>query len=222
MQKQVAIIKKNYGRTAHVFQLLAVVVLVAAAYYGYLRFQQLSAVRTSLNDGQTQMVQLQTAADGSTASFGDMKKLADDETVGMVGKIQNVFPADQNYTGLTKMLDYFFTTNDKPDNRIFENSISYSAPIVDAKNEYAVLPFTMSILTSRENFEKFLRYVDSSGDLEGSIRLMDIKSFSLALPAETAETAEGQMVKAPDELSISLSMNTYYQKPAGNSEAAAQ
>jgi len=226
MPTQVAIIKKNYAGTAHIFQLLTVVVLVAAGVYGYFQYQKLTEAQTALNDAQAQVTPLQTTADDSTSAFGDLKKQADTDTAEISNKIQGVYPSDQNYTALTKMLDDFFTANDKPDNRIFENSLSFSAPLIDAKNEYAVLPFTMSILTSRDNFEKFLRYVDSSGDLEGSVRLMDIKSISLSLPAVAPETAEGQApesqaAESANDLIVSLSMNSYFQKPAAGAQAAA-
>jgi len=221
MPTQVAIIKKNYAGMAHIFQLLTVVVLVAAGVYGYFQYQKLAEAQTSLNDAQAQMAQLQTTADDSTSAFGDLKKQADTNAAEIINKIQAIYPSDQNYTALTKMLDDFFTANDKPDNRIFENSLSFSAPITDAKNEYAILPFSMSILASRDNFEKLLRYVDGSGDLEGTVRLMDIKSISLSLPSEAAGTAEGQAAEVANDLSVSLSMNSYFQKPAAGAQPAA-
>lgn len=218
MPTQVAIIKKNYAGTAHIFQLLTVAVLVAAGVYGYFQYQKLAEAQTSLNDGQAQMVTLQTAADDSTAAFSELKKEADTGAAEIINKIQGVYPPDQNYTALTIMLDDFFKENDKPDNRIFENSLSFSTPVIDAKNEYAVLPFTMNILTSRENFEKFLRYVDSSGDLEGTVRLMDIKSISLSLPQEAVETTDVQATEGENDLTVSLTMNSYFQKPVAGAQ----
>jgi hypothetical protein len=212
MSTQVAVIKKNYARTAHVFQLLSVVALVAAGVYGYLQYQVLTVAQNALSVAQAKVAPLQSSADKTTAAFGELKSQADTGAEDTINKIENVYPSDQNYTALTMKLDEFFKANDKPDNRIFQNSLSFGSPIIDAKNEFAVLPFTMSILTTREKLETFIRYVDSSGDLEGDVRLMDIRSISMSLPQEAEETTEAP-VAGSEDLTVSLSMNSYFQKP---------
>jgi len=213
MPTQVVVIKKNYAGTAHIFQAMTAVVLIAAGVYGYMQYQKLTEAQAALLDEQGKSVSMQATVNDSGLAYDAMKKKSDTDSALIINEIQTVYPSDQNYTGLTTMLDSFFEDNDKPDSRMFNSSLTIGQAVIDAKKDYAVLPFTMSIDASRENFDKFLRYVDSSGDLEGRVRLMNIKNISLGLPAENVPGTENAGTEVSKDLTISVSMDTYFQKP---------
>jgi len=222
MPTQVAIVKKNYPRLKHSFQLLTVLVLVAAGVYCYFQYQKLAEAQTALADEQSRMSSMQASVDQYSRSFDDLKKAADADSAEITNKIQGVYPLEENYTALTRMLDVFFKDNDKPSNPIFAGSLSFSEPVVDANKDYAVLPFTMSIEGTRENFEKFLRYVEGSGELGGNVRLMDIKMISLNFPAEAAAAfTVSPEAGAAENLNVSVSMDAYFQKPSAFNRPAA-
>jgi len=213
MPTQVVVIKKNYAGTAHIFQAMTAVVLIAAGIYGYMQYQKLNEAQTALLDEQAKSVNMQVTVNDTSTAYDAMKKKADVDTTEIINQIQAVYPADQNYTSLTTMLDSFFEDNNKADNRLFNSSLTIGLPIIDANKDYVILPFTMSLDASRENFEKFLRYVDSSGDLESGVRLMNIKNISLSLPAENIPGTENAGTEVSKDLAVSVSMDTYFQKP---------
>lgn len=213
MPTQVVVIKKNYAGTAHIFQAMTAVVLIAAGIYGYTQYQKLTDAQAAVQDEQTRSVSMQATVNDTSMAYEAMKTKADADTTLIINKIQRVFPSEENYTGLTTILDAFFEENDKADNRMFNSSLTIGMPKIDANKDYAILPFTLSLDASRENFDKFLRYVDSSGDLEGGVRLMNIRNISLGLPNESNAETESAGGETSKDLTVSLSMDTYFQKP---------
>lgn len=107
----------------------------------------------------------------------------------MMGReISKIFPGSEDYTDLTRLLDNFFKENNLSKNPIVATDLQFNQPQKDEKDQYAILPFSISIESSEKNFYKFLSFIESSGSLNGKIRLMDIQSIQLNFPDEKDET----------------------------------
>ena len=100
-----------------------------------------------------------------------------------------VFPIDEGMTDLTRMFDEFAVKNNFQSNPFFISNINYqNASDASDESPYRVLPVSLSVTTSRKNLDKFLDYINDSGSLQSEVRLMNIKSLSLGIPAEYGGT----------------------------------
>ena len=73
----------------------------------------------------------------------------------------------------------------------------------DPDGEYKYLPLRMTISASRENFTKFMQYIEKSGSLLGKVRLMDIQSINLSF-------SEGDSIES-ESINFSVKINAYFQ-----------
>lgn len=92
--------------------------------------------------------------------------------------------------------------------------MKFSKPKLNTSTDYVVLPFTLTLNTTRDNYDKFMRYVENSGDLDEQTRLLDINSISINFVTEqSAVSSSGSPIEI-EMLNVSMSMNAYYQKPS--------
>lgn len=103
------------------------------------------------------------------------KKLQTD----MEETLKEVFPISDNYTELTRAFDTFEQSLHRATNPFVISSIDYQDVKTSANGQYKYLPLRMNISSSKENFMKFLEYIETSGSLVGKVRLMDIQSIRL-------------------------------------------
>lgn len=117
-------------------------------------------------------------------------------------KLKNIFPADDNYTALTRNLD-FYETKLATSNNVFEiSSIDFQTPI---KNEdYSILPLRMNIRSSEANFREFLHLMENSGALTEDVRLMEIASIKINFE-------NNDKASASDVINFTVQINAYYQ-----------
>lgn len=95
-----------------------------------------------------------------------------------------VFPSDENLTNLTRLFDDFATKNNFNTNPFFVSNISYRSFEENDDSTYRYVPVSLNISTSKKNLTKFLEYIESSGSLEGEVRLMTIEELTLSYPKE--------------------------------------
>lgn len=212
---KVAIIKKNYTGTTRIFQAASLIILVAAGTWGFLQFQKLTAAQEALAKGRAEMTTLQTEVEDYAQEYKDLVAKISQDNEETINSVRAVLPEDEGYTVLTRTLDLYANAADTNIDPFFSGSLSFSQPIINANKEYAELPFTMSLVASRKNFDDFLRYVETSGDLDTRVRLMDIKQISLQLPTPEESVQGLDEEVGPETLNISFSLSTYFQKPVG-------
>jgi hypothetical protein len=218
----VAIKKHNYGKTIRMYVMLIVVCALLAGYYGYTAYQKLSASQDALASEQSQITALQNTEAQSSADYTTLKQSFDQKYAGVLDQLQAVYPPTEDYTNLTRELDAFFQNANKNSfNPVFLSDLKYGEARYDAKADYAVLPVTMTITGTQDNFTKFLQYIQNSGGLTDKTRLMDIRSISInfTTPAPAQTTPGGQTTGAAASatpqtmLNVSVSLNAYFQKP---------
>lgn len=211
-RKKVTVPKKNYRRSIQSYVFLSVLLLVAAAVYGYFQFTELSAARAALNLEQSQLSQLQTAEKQISQDYVVIKDAYNETYKDMRESINAVLPTEEFYTDLTKQLDEFmyeFNTDKSP---IFMSDLKFSKARPEAENDYSVLPFSLTLSTTRQNFEEFLKFVSKSGSLEDGTRLIEITSISISFPTQPVGLSAVPETQQSRIINVSVSLNAYFQK----------
>lgn len=225
----VAVAKKNYPRQIRNYSVFIFFILMVAGVYGYMQYTKLAAAQEALNKGQTLTDTLRSSSVNFEGTYTDLKKLFDEDFKTISDSIQAVYPSEESYTKLTRLLDDFMQQNNKSFDPIFMSDLKFSQSRVEENSDYSILPFTLTLSTSRSNFEKFLRFVENSGALgdgsrQAGIRLMDIQSISLnfstepsAFASPTPETTTTVPVPTVPLLNVSVALNAYFQAPTNAS-----
>ncbi len=209
-----ALQKRNYDKSIRTYMMLIIITLVLAAYYGYTQFTKLSGVQDALAKEQSQITDLQNTESQTNTDYVNLKQDFDQKYSGVLDSLQAVYPLEQDYTSLTRLFDQFFQTNNTTYNPVFVSDIKYGQPRYDAKVDYAVLPVTMTISGTQDNFDKFLKFVENSGVLEDKTRLLDIKSININFTSQSSQnTAPGQIAANQQMINVSVVLNAYFQKP---------
>jgi len=214
-----AVPRKNYTRKIQSYIFLIVLVLVVAGVYGFFQYQRLAEAKGALSDGQARLSQLQTDEEKIASQYADFKKTYDNEFTAIRAIIEGVLPSDEQYTDLTITLEkYVNDLNKSALNPIFMSDLKFSKPRIDTAQDYSVLPFTLTLSTTRENFDNFLRYVENSGALDPngqgeSTRLLDIRSISINFMEQGASTLSGTSRSSVPLMNVSIAMNAYFQIP---------
>lgn len=196
-------------KSSNVYFGFALLILGVTIAYGLFQFRVLNAEQLAITDNE----QRNTRIVSSTEKLqGDFKNLADSHSKKLQDfskKLEDILPLDENYTDLTRLFDNFFAENDTQASPIFQSTLRFGKGAVSATNpSLSVLPVTMNIDSSRENFMKFLEFVNASGSLENGRRLMEINSVQLNFPEG------GEVLKDPKQkINFTVDMNVYYQTP---------
>lgn len=189
---------------------------LVAGYYGYTQYVKLAAAQDALAKEQTQITDIQSAESQTASDYVNLKKDFDQKYSGVLESLNAVYPLEENYTDLTRLFDQFFQANNTSFNPIFVSDIKFGRASLDANADYALLPVTMTLSGTQENFLKFLKFVENSGVLEDKTRLMDIRSISINFTSSggSQNLLPGQVVSsAKPMINVSVALNAYFQKP---------
>lgn len=203
--------KENFQifRTSNVFFGLALILFAASLFYGIFQGRIWLAEKNAIEDNYSRLERLDTQLLDTKKQYEAVAEQSAEDQEGLTRKIMNILPPDENYTDLTRELDKYFEENDTAANPIFQSSLRFGkgASVQDAR-DVSSLPFSMNIESTRDNFFKFLEYVNDSGSLESGARLMEINSIQLNFPQE------GEDVRDPrQKINFTVDMNAYYKTP---------
>lgn len=207
---QVQVPRKNYKRSIRTYVFVTIFLLAGAAVYGYFQYTKLAMAQEAITQEDQQLVALTDLQGKFHNEYLDSKSAYDTEFQKINEQIENVFPLNDDYTALTQKLDDYvnYTLNSKT-NPIFMSNLSYGAAM-EGNGDYRILPFTVTLETTRKNFEAFMRFVQNSGELQEGTRLMDVKSLSLSFGG----APEGGEVVSEPMLNVNMTVNAFFQKPA--------
>lgn len=104
-----------------------------------------------------------------------------------------VFPTKEELTALTRTLDTWASEHNFATNPFFISSLAYESAKVSDSGAYRYLPLRMNLETSKKNLSKFLEYIETSGSLEGEIRLMSAEDIKIQYPDEFGGSYEVQI-----------------------------
>lgn len=200
--------KRNYAKTIRTYTILMVVTALVAGVYGYFQFTKLSSAQQALAAEQVQITDLQKTEAQAGKDYGDLKKDFDQKYASVLDSLLAVYPAQQNYTDLARLFDNWFQANNTLANPVSANDIKFGQPRYDANSDYGVLPVSMTVTGTQDNFMKFLKFIETSGVLEDKTRLMDIRSISINFTSNSSKVSSEQPM-----INVSVALNAYFQKP---------
>lgn len=213
------------------YALITLAVLVVGGYFGYKNYSEYQGTHGAFEEETSTLASLKANQEKTEKDYIALKKNFDTQNSGVNQSIDLILPASEDFTTLARKLDSYFNGTTPLSTAVFLSDLRFSNPIIDAQHEFGILPFSMSITGSETGFEDFLRYVESSGDLNSKSRLLSINTMNVSydsdpVPTTTTMTSpiDGSIITVPatvtdQQITASLNMNSYFQKPADSTVA---
>lgn len=196
-------------RASNIYLAFALLLIAGSAVYGFWNFRIFQQEQSAIADNEKQLKIITATFQNTEKEFRGFAQERAKKQEEYAKKIVNILPLDEQYTELTRQLDNYFEEHDKPGNPLVQTSLRFGkGAVVEGAAGISVLPVSMNIETTRENFFRFLDFVESSGSLESNTRFLEIKSIQLNFPEG------GEALKdARQKINVTLEINAYYQTP---------
>ncbi len=172
---------------------MGIFVLLATIAYGVYQWSERDALILTANQLNTEAATLTAVNDQLTEDYDAIKVEVTAARETATQELGLVFPTNEDLTALTRTLDTWASEHNFEANPFFISSLSYEEAKVSESGTTRYLPLRMSIETSKKNLSKFLEYIESSGSLEGQVRLMSIEDLRIQYPAEFGGSYEVQI-----------------------------
>ncbi len=146
----------------------------------------------------------------SYRGYANASKELDDELAKLgepkpLYEISDFLPAEENITKLTRQFDQIFADLSTTDSPIRNTSLSFgSTEAIDELGVF-VLPITLTLESSFENFSQFLNLIETSGLPGSELQFMNVESISLNL--------QGISQDSQNVLNYTVVLNTYFRSP---------
>ncbi|MFA5948268.1 MAG: hypothetical protein WC806_04850, partial [Candidatus Gracilibacteria bacterium] len=188
-----------------IYAAVCVVILIGMGVYSYIKWQEYAFIRDGVEINTQRIAEIKDEISYEKNTYFVTKP--DFDTLGkeIENKVSVIFPKVDEYKELTKQLDVYEKELSSKNNPFEIKDISYSADN-NKLDGYSVLPFTINISTTLDNFNKFFHLIENSGSLDNPIRIMDISSIRL-----TFGEFKGEEVK-DKTMNFTMSIQAYYQK----------
>ena len=175
--------------------------------HAFLQYNLLNAQKAAIATSGQRLETLSTTLDLRTKEFKLFAEAQAQKQKSLSENIAAILPPNENYTELTRVFDDFFAKNDLKENPIFQSSLRYGkgAPIKGMPG-ISGLPISMNIEATRDNFFKFLNFINEAGTVDTGRRLMSISSIQLNFP-DGGEVLDN----AKQVLNFTVEMVAYYQ-----------
>ncbi len=207
--KKIIFSVRSAQQQINMYLIASAVLVVAAGVWGYFQFVQLSTAWAAIDAGKSLETRLTQSNDEFKKAYVELNTASKAEYKSILDGLAVILPNSEQYTELTRTFDKYFYDQNSAVDPIFMNDLRFSKPKADKNSEYSVLPFAMTITSTENKLDDFLRYIEGSGSLEEPrTRLMDIQSISLNLPVADLNAADGTV----EPLDVSIAGNAYFQK----------
>jgi len=208
-QEQSHVAVRSPMKLGNYYFFAAFLLILVAAAYGVFQYKIFSSENFAVQDNLLQVKKLEEIIKTNEAEYSRYAGAQAQKQEQFSKEIINILPADEDYSNLTRLLDDFFAKSDSAANPIFQSSLRFGkGKEVDGVDGVSALPFSMNIDSTRDNFYKFLEFVNASGMLESKTRLMDITNIQLNF------AEDGEMVKnLKQKINFTVDMNAFYKTP---------
>lgn len=173
--------------------ILAVFILLVTLGYGAWQWQVNNTLTADAAELQNELSTLTVSSRELATEYQDIKKDVSSARETSAQELDQVFPSDENLSDLTRLLDDFAVKTNFENNPFFISEISYQKVTAEEGARYQYVPVTLNVTTSKKNLSKFLEYVESSGSMEGQVRLMSIQDLTLNYPEEFGGTYSAEI-----------------------------
>lgn len=208
MDSQSFIKNRTLRRNIQAYWILIMVVTLLMGYYSFIKFNELLSKSAAINDQSGLVNTLESTLSTEESEYKGLLENKKDLYDKLDAEIANVLPKGENYTNLTRELDAFFLGLSKSNNPIFVANLQYGSARAEESGRFSILPITLTIESSKENFLKFLDYIESSGNLTSKVRLMDVQSIRINFQKEQDNG------KTAESVSLNVNLNAYFQTDA--------
>ena len=177
--------------------------------YGIFQYRVYTAESAATVDNEARIAQVKKQLSGAQSDFKEIGGVHAGKQRDFDKTMATILPQDENYTELTRLLDNFFSERDAPDNPLFQSSLRFGkgTPVTGMPG-ISILPISMNIEGTRDNFFKFLDFVNNSGSLDNGVRLFEISSIQLNFPEG------GEVLKdLKQKINFTVDMNAYHRTP---------
>lgn len=199
----------SFLKASNIYFALGLAVLVGVTVYGVFQYKTYTAEGYAIQNNEQEFTELSGELENSQNTFKVFAEERSKEQLEFGKKIVRILPPDENYTEFTRQLDDYFSQHDLPGNPVFQSSLGFGkgGPL-EGMEGISMLPVTMTIEATRDNFFKFLDFVESSGSLDNGVRLMEVNSIQLNFPDG------GEVLKdLKQKINFTVDMSVYYQTP---------
>lgn len=193
-------------RSTSIYYFFALIALAAATVYGVMQFRLYSAEKAAVESNAVSIENLTAARTRAQAAFNETAEQQAQTQEKLQKNLSAILPLDENYTDLTRAFDDFFAANDSAASPLVQSSLRFGkgAPVPGIAG-ISALPISMNMEGSRDNFFKFLEFVERSGSVDSGTRLMSITSINLNFPEE------GEVIDDPKQvLNWTVEMSAFY------------
>lgn len=180
---------------------LALFILLATIGLGVWQWNVSEALKIDTNTLNTNAANLSIAKTELTENYQELKAEVNETRKSDDLKLSTVFPEDEDLTELTRIFDDFELKNNFESNPFFVSKISYESSQISEQSNYRYVPLNLSFTASKKNMSKFIEFIETSGSIEGEVRLMSIESMKISYPAEYGGTYE-----------VDLKLNAYFSR----------
>lgn len=173
--------------------IIALLIVLGTLGYGVWQWNETSALNLEANQLQSTVGMLTLESTQLAGDYQDIKKDVSVARAVSSQELAQVFPSTENLNDLTRLFDNFSVKNNFESNPFFISQVTYQPPVMPEGALYQYVPVDMSVTCSKKNLSKFLEYVETSGSLEGQVRLMSVQDLSLSYPNEYGGTYTAQI-----------------------------
>ncbi len=185
------------------YTIMCVVVFLSLSAYIYIKGSQYMVFRTAVATNNDLITVLHNQNTVEKAAYDTNKENFDKVSAEIEKKLKMIFPANDDYTVLTKQIDVIEEELNRSNDTFEISNIDYQS--VKDMGNYSILPLRMNIKSSGENFTRFLHKIENSGALNDQVRLMDISSIRLSFQ-EIEELGKFEKM-----INFSVLINAYFQ-----------
>ncbi|MBI2464189.1 hypothetical protein HYV57_04495 [Candidatus Peregrinibacteria bacterium] len=202
-------LKKMVKRT-HIYAFLTLVLLIVTGYLSWMKYTELRTIQLFTHSGLAALEKMAPSVSALDASIQSQKDAYGEKIAQRFEQVKDVFPDNEEFHKLTRKLEKYFYDNNTSTQRMFLNSIDFAKPLVpkidDQDADYMILPITMGIESSKENFFAFLKFLENSGSFDKKDRLMSLESINFSIPKTDGENP------GENTLKVTMKINAYFQK----------
>lgn len=178
---------------------LCLVFLAIVGAYTYFKWVDYNVFKAAIASNEAMIGKLEQDVINEKSDYLEKKSALEELSGEIEGNLKTVFPVTDDYTELTRAFDAFEQELNRTGDPFVISSIEYQDSQVDPEGNYKFLPLRMNITSSRDNFAKFLRYIETSGSILDNVRVMDIQSIHMSFGDDE------------DSVNFSVKIHAYFQ-----------
>lgn len=169
--------QKSFRQARTVYLLLTILFLAAFLAIGFMKGKEVMAMTSGTRLNETRLTSLREERDSAIKAYTEARVAYAKDFENSSKILEKMVPEGEKYTELTRTFDEFFAKNFDTKNPIVASGLRYGQGQRLEGTPFSSLPVSLTIASSKENFLKFLRYIEQSGSLETGVRFMEVQAI---------------------------------------------